>query len=157
MAKITDTGLDFVRGEEGEVLQMYRDSAGLPTIGIGHLLTKDELRSGKLTCLGIEWINGISSDQAEDLLRRDLAVAEAVVTQEVTAPLTAQQFDSLVSFAYNVGATAFKNSTLLKRLNLGLYDEVPKQMRRWIHSGGRVDPILVKRREREIALWKSSP
>lgn len=155
MATISDAGLGLVRDREGVVLKMYRDSANLPTIGVGHLLTKDELRSGKLTALGVDWSDGITSSQADALLRHDLAIAENAVTTGVYVPLAPQQFDTLVSFVFNVGVTAFRNSTLLRRLNRGDYAAVPAQLRRWIHSAGHVDPILVRRREEEVRQWLS--
>jgi lysozyme len=130
---------------------MYHDSAGLPTIGVGHLLTKEELATGKLR-IEVDWHQGITEAQAEDLLRQDLAAAEEAVS-EVTVPLTQQQYDTLVSFAFNVGGQAFRASTLLRLLNAGQYQAVPAQLRRWIHSAGRVDPVLVRRREDEVRQW----
>lgn len=152
--KVTDAGLDSLKQREGVVLHMYRDSAGLPTIGVGHLLTRDELTSGKLT-LPVKWDQGITVAQADELLRRDLAVAEAAVTAAVLVPLTERQFDTLVSFTFNVGTAAFRNSTLLRLLNQSMYAVVPDQLRRWVHSAGRVDPILIARREDEIRQWNA--
>jgi lysozyme len=54
-----------------------------------------------------------------------------------------------------VGTQAFKSSTLLKKLNQGLYDEVPAQLRRWNKAGGKVIQGLINRREKEIVLWQS--
>jgi lysozyme len=150
--RITEAGLGAVKRREGVVLKMYRDSAGLPTIGVGHLLTKDELRSGKIDRIG-PWVQGLTMPQADELLRRDLDVAEWAVETGVTVPLTPQQFDVLVSFVFNVGATAFRNSTLLRLLNAGEYRTVPTQLRRWVHSAGRVDTGLVRRREDEVRQW----
>jgi lysozyme len=149
--RITDDGLGAVKRREGVVLTMYHDSAGLPTIGVGHLLTHEELTTGKLR-IEVDWHQGITEAQAEDLLRQDLAAAEEAVS-EVTVPLTQQQYDTLVSFAFNVGGQAFRASTLLRLLNAGQYQAVPAQLRRWIHSAGRVDPVLVRRREDEVRQW----
>jgi lysozyme len=148
----TDVGLGRLKAREGVVLSMYRDSAGLPTIGVGHLLTKDELSSGKL-CIQTDWHNGITEQQCDDLLRQDLNRAEAAVSTLVNVELTGNQFDTLVSFVFNVGITAFQNSTLLRLLNTGNYASVPEQLRRWVYSAGRRDPILVNRREDEIRQW----
>lgn len=154
MGKTTQVGINFLMQEEGVRLNMYRDSAGLPSIGVGHLLTKDELRSGKILCLAVDWHSGLSREQVDELLRRDLFDAEQAVEQSVKVPLTAIQHDTLVSFAFNVGEGAFSRSTLVKQLNMKLYDSVPTQMRRWVYSAGKRDPILVARREREIEQWK---
>jgi lysozyme len=138
---------------------MYHDSGGLPTIGVGHLLTKDEVRSGKVLIGGesIHWRDGLTEAQIETLLRQDLAaLAEPLQHIETALPviLTQQQRDSLACFIFNVGPTAFLKSTLCKRLQTGDLDAVPAQMRRWFYSAGKRDPGLVNRREREIALWE---
>jgi len=65
------------------------------------------------------------------------------------------QFDALVSFVFNIGGHAFRESTLLKKLNAGEYDQVPDQLRRWIYSGGKVVKGLINRREKEIERWNT--
>ncbi len=105
--RLSDRGLDAIKAREGVVLEMYRDSANLPTIGVGHLLTKDELRSGKL--LEKDWRNGITAETADELLRHDAEAAEAAVGDNVVqVPLTQYQYDALVSLAFNLGANAFR-------------------------------------------------
>jgi len=151
---LSDRGLDAIKAREGVVLEMYRDSANLPTIGVGHLLTKDELRSGKL--LEKDWRNGITAETADELLRHDAEAAEAAVGDNVVqVPLTQYQYDALVSLAFNIGANAFRKSTLVRLLNSGDYLAVPDQFRRWVFSAGVRDPILVQRRESEIKQWNN--
>lgn len=75
------------------------------------------------------------------------------VNTSVTVPLSQNQFDALVSFAFNVGATAFQGSTLLSVLNQGNYDDVPSQMLRWNRAGGRVLRGLTRRRTAEGELF----
>lgn len=154
--RTSDDGLGALKRREGVVRTMYRDSAGLPSIGVGHLLTKDELSSGKLSALGVDWHQGLTDAQVDVLLRHDLALAEATVTEAVRVPLAPQQFDTLVSFAFNVGGSAFRGSTLLRLLNGGDYDAVPGQLRRWVHAAGRADPVLAHRREDEVRQWNSA-
>lgn len=151
---ISDEGIAAIQKREGTILTMYRDSAGLPTIGTGHLLTKDELSSGKL--LAIDWKDGITPALAEDLLKRDLAAAQAVVNAAITVPLVQYQFDALVSFAFNVGSTAFRQSTLARLLNAGDYLGVPAQLQRWVHAAGEVNPGLLERRASEVAQWENT-
>jgi lysozyme len=153
--KISEKGKKLLAKWEGFETQVYKDSAGLPTIGVGHLLTQDERSSGKIIINGqtVRYSNGITKQQVYDLLDQDLNRFEDVVNQRVTVPLEQSQFDALVSFSFNVGVGAFKNSTLLKRLNAGGYAEVPNQLGRWVHSGGRVVQGLINRREHEIQLW----
>ena len=136
---ISDKGKRLLAQWEGSEPHVYRDVAGLPTIGVGHLLTQDELSSGKIYIDGepVRYGEGLTEDQIIALLGQDLERFENCVTDHVQVDLTQNQFDALVSFAFNVGVTAFRNSTLLRRLNQGDYDEVPNQMRRWVHSGGQ--------------------
>jgi hypothetical protein len=68
-------------------------------------------------------------------------------------PLTQNQFDSLVSFAYNVGGPAFAGSTLVRVLNAGHSEQVPAQLRRGVHGNGRVIVGLVNRRAHEVKLF----
>jgi len=139
------------------MLQVYKDSAGLPTIGVGHLLTKSELTSGKININGVpvEYSNGLTGDQVTDLLSQDVTPAENAVNNGVKVPLNQNQFDALVSFTFNVGVGAFTSSTLLKVLNQGQYDQVPTQLLRWTRAAGQVVQGLVNRRQNEIDLWNT--
>ncbi len=89
---------------------------GKLTIGVGHLLTKSELASGKIWIHGqaAAYATGLSDSQILDLLGRDLAGAVQAVNEGVEVELSQNQFDTLVSFCFNVGSSAFKNSTLLE-------------------------------------------
>lgn len=140
---------------EGKENMPYKDSAGLLTVGVGHLLTQDELSSGKIFIRGaaVKYGYGLTDQQIDDLLDQDLERFNKAVSDYVTVPLDQGQFDSLVSFSFNVGTNAFKNSTLLKELNKGHYNEVPNQLRRWVYSGGQKVQGLVNRRETEVKLW----
>ncbi|MEC9291379.1 MAG: lysozyme [Pseudomonadota bacterium] len=124
--------------------------AGLPTIGYGHLIQSGE-----------DFSEGISEIEAEDLLKRDVQVATDAVRTHVSVPLNQNQFDALVSFGYNVGAKNFEDSTLIKRLNNGAYDEAASEFKRWnkITVDGKkvVSRGLIKRRAREEALFRKEP
>ncbi len=153
--QISDKGRNLLAEWEGVELQDYYDAAGKLTIGVGHLLTQSELSSGKILIKGepVKYAAGLSLQEAMDLLAQDLDRFENVVNEHVTVELTQNQFDALTSFCFNVGSGAFRDSTLLRLLNQGLYEEVPTQLRRWVHSGGKKVQGLVNRREKEIALW----
>ncbi len=154
--KMSQNGTTLLAEWEGSRTEVYDDAAGLPTIGVGHLLTQSERESGKITIRGqaVDYKQGLSEQQVLDLLAQDLERFEAAVNDAVEVDLNQNQFDALVSFAFNVGTQAFKNSTLLEKLNQGQYDEVPAQLRRWNRAGGRVVQGLINRREKEIALWE---
>jgi len=152
---MSEHGLKLLEQWEGFEKKLYNDSAGLPTIGVGHLLTKSELSSGKIVINGapVQYDVGLSDQQILDLLKQDLAPVTQLVTNKVTVPLDQNQFDALTSFTFNVGGAAFNGSTLLKLLNQGQYHEVPAQLRRWNKSGGKVVQGLTNRRENEVKLW----
>lgn len=139
---------------EGASPTMYRDSAGLPTVGVGHLLTRSELRSGKTEHGQFPWKQRpLTPAEIDSLLSVDVGTAERAVNAAIQVPLNQPQFDALVSFTFNIGTGAFWASTLRRLLNERDYAAVPEQLRRWVHSAGQLDPGLVKRREREVALW----
>jgi lysozyme len=73
----------------------------------------------------------------------------------VTVPLNQNQFDALVSFTENEGATSFEESTLLRLLNAGDYAGAAAQFDRWVYQKGRVLPGLVDRRQQEAALFNT--
>lgn len=159
--KISNNGLKFIAKWEGTGpvrdgrYFVYKDVAGLSTVGHGHLLTKDELSSGKITIniSSVRYHEGLSKTQVLQLLDQDVDIAEQAVNFHVTTSISQNQFDVLVSFTFNVGVGAFAKSTLLKRLNHNLYDQVPDQLLRWTRAGGRKVKGLVNRRNAEAALW----
>lgn len=154
--QLSPAGIELLKALEGVEPEPYRDSAGLLTIGAGHCLTKDELSAGKIYCGDrvLRWKDGPLSDAEIDaLLAEDVGWAEAAVEVAVRVPLEQHQFDALVIFCFNIGANAFRESTLCRLLNEGLFDEIPTQLARWARAGGRVVPGLVRRRQREIDHW----
>lgn len=153
----SQNGIELLKELEGIKLTVYHDIAGLPTIGVGHLLTRDELSSGKINILGVlyKYGDGITETQAERLLAHDVAFAEGAVSA-CGAELTQNQFDALVCFVFNIGRNAFAQSTLRKYLSAGELSEVPTQMRRWVHAGGKMSTGLANRREKEIKLFSTN-
>lgn len=148
--KTSDNGLDLIAEFEGFVDHLYNDPANHCTIGIGHLVHLGRCGGG-----GSEeqWRNGISYSEAVHLLQEDVKRYEDAVNTLITVPLNQNQFDALVSFTFNVGAGALADSTLRRLLNVGNYQAVPEQLRRWNKGGGQVLPGLVRRREAEVDLW----
>jgi len=150
---------EFLEEVEGLRLTVYKDSGGFKTIGIGHLLIRSEIMSGKIETSEetIRYQDRITKEQARDILDDDLRDAEAHVNESVKVVLSQNQFDALVSFCFNVGGTAFASSTLVRQLNewpgLG-FDLVPFQLRRWNRIGEKISNGLKNRREKEVALWE---
>jgi len=137
---ISDKGIGIIKQFEGCQLIAYQDAVGVWTIGYGRTKNVSE---GDI----------ISSAQAEALLLKELKEYENYVNKLVTVPLHDYQFDALVSWTYNLGPTNLANSTMLKKLNEGKYNEVPDEMRRWNRAGGKVLEGLVIRRDKEARLF----
>lgn len=125
-AKMSDNGVKLLTQWEGLRLQPYKDSAGHWTVGVGHKI--DTKREPLL-------MNGITETEADNLLRADLARFEKVVRDSVavSVPMTQNEFDAMVSFAFNVGAANFKASTLLKKFNAGDKAAAADQFTRWVY------------------------
>jgi lysozyme len=138
---INAAGLALIKSFEGFSSYPYRDSAGVWTIGYGH--TKEVST----------WSSPVTEEEAEDLLRADLADAEADVETQITAPLNDNQFAALVSLVFNVG-TAPLTRTLGTLLNSGDYTGAAGEFLKWDHAGGQVNAGLSRRRvaERELFL-----
>ena len=139
-------GLDLIRHFEGFRGQIYTDVAGHPTIGYGHLIRPGE---------HARFAAGLTKAQAAALLQEDAGSAVGAVRELVQVPLNQNQFNALVSFAYNVGRDKFGRSTLLKRLNQGRYEQVALQLRRWVHARGQQINGLVRRRAVEAQLFNT--
>jgi GH24 family phage-related lysozyme (muramidase) len=146
---LSAAGLRFIAGFEGFSPRLYNDPGGHCTIGYGHLVHRGRCNGNEPE----DFKREITREQGLDLLRRDTKVAERAVNQQVQVVLTQYQFDALVSFVFNVGAGAFGGSTLLLRLNQGEYKAVPAELMRWVNSGGRPLPGLVRRRRTEGVLF----
>ncbi len=153
--KMSLSGLKMLKDFEGCILYIYKDVAGYPTIGIGHLLTGHEKSTNIISIGGIDVdvSKGITSEQAMDLLAQDIVPAEHAVLCYVKVPLNQNQFDALVSFTFNCGAGALQHSSLLEALNEGDYSVVPSKLSQWNKAGGKVCDVLVKRRAKEGELW----
>lgn len=141
LIRISESGIDKIKRHEDLRLKPYKDVAGYWTIGYGHKL------------LPGEWYDEISEAKAEELLRQDLQTAEDAVVRYVNVGMTQGQYDALVSFVYNVGVDAFRESTLLRKLNAGDYEGAAYEFPRWKYAGGEVVAGLVNRRNAEQDLF----
>ncbi len=96
----------------------------------------------------------ITLEQAQALFDKDVSGFVKAVNNAVKVPLSQNQFDALVSLAFNIGATNFSGSTLVKLLNTGAYAAAAEQFARWNKSGGAVLAGLTRRRlaERDLFL-----
>lgn len=144
--QISLRGLAHIKGWEGFKSSVYLDQAGKPTIGYGHLIKP------------YESFTTITEAKASALLAKDVSSAEAAVNRGVKVPINQNQFDALVSFAFNVGNSAFANSTMLKRINAGQYTEAANEFGRWVFItvGGKkvISNGLVNRRTADYNLFR---
>ena len=138
--KISQDGINFIKRWEGLRLSAYRCPAMVWTIGYGH--TKTARRGMKIT-----------EAEAERLLRQDVKVYEYSVQKLVKVTLSQNQYDSLVSFCFNVGRGAFAQSTMLRVLNQSNYQRTAKEFHKWVHAGRKVLPGLVSRRKAESEMF----
>jgi|TARA_B100001093_G_C26655611_1_gene939509 lysozyme len=139
--KISQEGIALIKKFEGCELEAYKCAAGVLTIGYGH--TK-----------GVTEGMQITKAQADEMLVEELATYESYVSDAVENQLDQCMFDALVSWTYNLGPTNLLNSTMLKVLNAGEYEEVPAQLKRWNKASGKVLEGLVRRREAEALLFE---
>ena len=94
-----------------------------------------------------------TEQQAENLLRQDVQLAENAVLRLIHVPLTNGQFDALTSFCFNLGSGALQSSTLPRVINREQHDQAPAQLLRWVYAGGRKLKGLQRRREAEAYLY----
>lgn len=143
--RLSNNGISFIKKEEGEKLSAYLDSRGIWTIGTGHTGLVD----GRPVSRGMI----ISQKRSTELLLSDLAWVELAVNKNVTAKISQNQYDALCSLVFNIGATAFANSTVLKRLNASDFSGAADAMLMWKRAGNDPDIVLPRRkRERELFL-----
>jgi lysozyme len=140
--RTSEAGIDLIKSFEGCRTVAYQDVVGVWTIGYGHTIDVKEGMS-------------ITQHQCDVMLEVDIETYENYVNEQVDVSLTQNQFDALVSWVYNLGPTNLRNSTMLKVLNAGKYDEVPYQMKRWNRAGGKVLKGLVVRRKAEAELFNN--
>jgi len=159
--KIDQAGLEFLKSNEGIRLRIYDDATGydLPffsvpegnaSIGIGHVCNWTERAL---------YSNGITEEKALQLLENDLKNLECNLNNLIKVELNQNQWNSLVSFAFNIGLGSFASSTLLKLLNERNIKRAANQFHRWkfttINGKKVISSGLMKRRDRELELFNA--
>jgi lysozyme len=137
---VSPDGLKLIEKFEGLRLHAYQDIGGVWTIGYGH--TKD-VQAGDV----------ISIERADALLQDDVFKTSQAVASMLRAQVTQNQFDALVSFAYNVGSNALHQSTLLRFVNARKWAQAADQFLVWNHVKGVESAGLTRRRQAERALF----
>ena len=145
--KVSNKGLELIKEFEGFSSTAYLCSAKKATIGYGNTFLED----GTPVKIGDQ----ISKERAETLLKHVVDNFSVAVEVDIKIEVTQNQFDALVSLAYNIGLGAFKNSTLLRQLNRGNFVGASQEFLRWNKSNGKPLLGLTRRREREKLLFDS--
>ena len=147
--KASQKGLDLIKRFEGLELKPYKCPAGIPTIGYGNTYYPSGSKV-KLTD------PVITKEKAEELLKFLLGSYEKSVDSFCRDDINQNQFDALVSFAYNCGVNNLKSSTLLKKVNANPQDvTIRNEFMKWNKANGRVLAGLTKRRQAEADLYFS--
>lgn len=145
--KASKACVDLVKLSEGFRPRPYLCPAGVWTIGYG----STRYANGEPVSNGDPAIN---EKQAAELVMATLATEyEAAVNRYVNVALQQHQFDALVDFAYNAGTHALRTSTLLRRVNVGAFEQAAEEFGRWVHADGKRLQGLVTRREAERKLF----
>lgn len=146
--KTSEKGKELIKQFEGVVYKVYLDVAGYKTVGVGHLVKPSEKYS-----IG----QRVTPEEVDRLLTEDLKIAEYTILKNVSVPLNQNQFDALVSLVFNIGASRFKESSVLRNLNAGNYSKAADCFLLFtkIRKGGKLVPSkgLQRRRQAERALF----
>lgn len=139
---ISNKGLNLIKHFESLQLKAYKCSANVWTIGYGH--TKNVKEGDR-----------ISEDQANYFLMQDLYSVERAIIRHVKTEINQNQFDALCSLIFNIGITAFKDSTLLNKLNNNDFNGASNEFKRWNRVNGIVMRGLIRRRQAEQDLFNA--
>ena len=163
--RISQKGLDVIMHFEslhdGDLtkigLQPKKDPAGIWTVGYGHALQdtdkswlKGDTGHQKIYKIYPQYLN-MTEAQADALLISDLSYYEPRING-LNLDLSQQEFDAILSFSYNVGVTAFKKSTLCRRIK-NREGDIKEAFLMWTKAGGVILPGLTRRRNTEATLF----
>jgi lysozyme len=147
ITKTGTTGIEIIKMFEGFRSEPYKCPAGIPTIGYGATFYPD----GKKVTMTDK---AITEQEGTALLQAMLVSFEKYVDSYCRDDINQNQFDALVSFAYNLGPSNLKSSTLLKKVNANPNDEtIALEFMKWVKAGGKTLKGLVRRREAESQLY----
>lgn len=144
--QVSENGRALIKRFEGCSLVAYPDpgtGAAPWTIGYG-------------STAGVKEGDKITQQRADVLLKLDADAAAREVSNIVDVPLNQNQFDALVSLAFNIGADALAKSTLMRKLNDENYAGAADEFPRWIYAGGKELKGLVARRAAERELFMAA-
>ncbi|KAL8913100.1 MAG: hypothetical protein Q9171_001994 [Xanthocarpia ochracea] len=142
--QLSANGVDFIAGFEGFRANYYNDAAGVRTIGYGHACQE----AGEC-----DFAEPITEAFGKQLLNSDADAFENCVNDDVTVALNQNQFDALVSFAFNLGCGNL--AKIATKLNANDFAGATSSMKQYVNAGGVRLEGLVRRRNAEVALFNS--
>lgn len=146
--KISPRGLELIKDFEGFSANAYLCPAKKITIGYGNTFYED----GTKVKLGDQISKTDALKLLEVIANRDFADR---IFPSIKVKVTQNQFDAMVSLAYNIGTGSFLKSTLLKKVNAGDFAGAGEEFLRWNKAGGKEVLGLTRRRQREKQLFLS--
>ena len=148
--KLDLNGYNLICEFEGLKLKPYLCSARISTIGYGNTYYPNGKR---VTLLD----DAITKEYAFEIFKTIADKFAKRVDDMVKTELTQNQFNALVSFAYNVGTGAFATSTLLKKVNVNPNDAtITNEFLKWVRANKKVIQGLVNRRNKEALIYFAS-
>lgn len=144
--KLSAEGINLIKRFEGVRNRPYRCSAGLWTVGVGHLI-------GDGKSLPKDWNRVFSEEEINALLIRDLNRFERGVRMYIKVPLRQSEFDALCSFSFNLGLGTLQRSTLRQKINRNDKEGAAKEILRYCRAGGKIIKGLQRRREAEYKMF----
>ena len=142
--QVSQKCIDLVKRYEGFISKAYLCPAGVISIGWGH--TGSDVKKGMI----------ITKEEAENLLKKDLKKFEQGLCKMLNAEelnVTQNQFDALISFAYNLGLSTLAGSTLWRLFTHGDIQGAADEFTKWIYAGGKPLEGLKRRRQAERELF----
>jgi len=145
--KLDLNGYNLIKTFEGLSLKPYLCSAKVPTIAYGSTFYTNGIKVKMSDA-------PITKEKADEMLKVIADSFALKVSKIVPNNLTQNQFNALVSFAFNLGVQALTNSTLLRLVKINPNDaNIAKQFLRWNIAGGKVVDGLTKRRIKESSVY----
>ena len=144
--QLSTNGFNLLAELEGVVLKPYKDSVGIPTIGIGSTYYED---GTKVTMKD----KAITKERAIQLAKNVVKSFEARVNKSILLPMTQNQFDAMVLLCYNIGESSFARSSVVRNFNAGNLQKAADSFLLWNKAGGKVSKGLTNRRQKERNLF----
>ena len=146
--KLSANGFKLLGELEGIVLRPYKDSVGIPTIGIGSTYYEDGTKV-KMSD------KAITKERAIQLAKNVVKSFEARVNKSIVLTMTQNQFDAMVLLCYNIGESGFARSSVVRNFNAGNLQKAADSFLLWNKAGGLVSKGLTNRRNIERTLFLS--